>query len=50
VCRFRGNTLVDITPRDPGPGYPLYQREALQQTKAPLKQVTRYVPPRLVEW
>ena len=50
TCRFRGNTLVDISPRDEGPGYPLYLRDALTRSQAPMRQVTRYVPPRLVRW
>jgi hypothetical protein len=41
---FKGNTLVDVTPRDPGQGLPLYQRTAmLQGTEAPMKTVTRFV-------
>jgi hypothetical protein len=41
---FKGNTLVDVTPRDDGPGIPLYQRNAQRDgTVAPLKTVTRFV-------
>lgn len=43
VCRFRGNTLVEITPRDPGPGYPLYLREEMKATNAPMKRVSRFI-------
>jgi len=43
---FRGNDLVDISPRESGLGYPLYQRERYKQTKAPLKKVSRYVAPK----
>jgi len=50
VCRFRGNTLVDISPRDQGPGYPLYVRDRLKSGKAPVTQVTRYVPPATLSW
>jgi hypothetical protein len=50
TCRFRGNTLVDIAPRDAGLGYPLYQRGALKSGAAPMKTVTRYLAPTLVSW
>jgi len=62
TCHFKGNTLIDISPRpeefnwakiasDDGAwtelnkemGYPLYQREHMKATKAPMRQVTRYV-------
>ena len=46
TCTFRGNTLVDIFPRDRGLGYALYEREELKhRTNAPIKTVTRYVAP-----
>jgi hypothetical protein len=50
VCRFRGSTLVDIRPRDQGPGYPLYLRDHLTSDRAPMKKVIRYVPPVLPTW
>jgi hypothetical protein len=50
VCRFRGNTLVDISPRDPGLGYPLYLRDPLKLSKAPMKPLTRYLPPVVPSW
>lgn len=41
---FKGNTLVDVSPRDQGPGIPLYQRNAERDgTVAPMKTVTRFV-------
>jgi hypothetical protein len=41
---FKGNTLVDVSPRDGGKGIPLYQRDALRASaKAPMKTVTRFV-------
>ena len=46
ICRFRGNTLVKITPVPgsitAGVGYPLYQRDEMLKTKAPLKKVQRF--------
>jgi hypothetical protein len=50
VCRFRGNTLIDVTPRDEGLGYPLYRREHMQRTNAPMRSVERYIPPVLPRW
>jgi hypothetical protein len=50
MCRFRGNTLIDISPRDEGLGYPLYQREYLRGTNAPMKSIERYVAPVLPRW
>jgi len=50
VCRFRGNTLMDISPRDEGLGYLLYQREHMRGTNAPIKSVERYLAPVLPRW
>ena len=50
TCRFRGNTLVDIAPRDTGPGYSLYLRDNLKGTKTPTKRVTRYASPVTLAW
>ncbi len=41
---FKGNTLVDVSPRDGGKGIPLYRRDALRtRTEAPMKTVRRFV-------
>lgn len=50
TMKFRGNTLIDISPRDEGLGFPLYQRAGLNATTAPMKQVERYIAPALVKW
>jgi hypothetical protein len=50
VCRFRGNTLVDIAPRDQGLGYALYVRDPLKSHQAPMRKVTRYLPPVIPAW
>jgi len=50
VCTFRGNTLVEISPRDLGIGYPLYQRDEMKRTKAPMRCVDRFVPTKLAKW
>jgi len=48
-CKFRGSTLMDISPRDTSPtSVPLYQREHLDKEKAPVKEVTRFVPKRII--
>jgi len=51
TCTFRGNTLVDISPRDTNPtAYPIYLREHYRQTKAPMKKKTRFVADRIIKW
>jgi hypothetical protein len=41
---FKGNTLVDVMPREEGPGYPLYQRAGQRDsTAAPTKVLRRFV-------
>ena len=51
TCHFKGNTLVDIAPRDDNPiGYPIYLRDHYKQDKAPLRRVIRFVTPRVVKW
>ena len=41
---FKGNTLVDVTPREEGPGYPLYERgQERDLTTAPTKVLRRFV-------
>lgn len=50
TCRFRGNTLINISPRDEGTGYPLYERDFLRRPKAPMQMVERYIAPVLSRW
>jgi len=50
TMHFRGNTLVDISPRSQAPGYPLYVRDHLKKAKAPMKKVTRFVPSVVARW
>jgi len=48
-CEFRGSTLMDISPRDTAPtSVPLYQRGHLKASQAPMKEVARFVPDRIV--
>jgi hypothetical protein len=45
---LKGNTAVDINPE--GTIYPLYQRDHYRTDRAPLKQVTRFVPDDTFLW
>jgi hypothetical protein len=48
---FRGNTVVDITPRDQSPAaYPMYQRDAMKADKAPMKTVQRHATTKVAKW
>ena len=47
---FKGNTLVDVSPRDDRGRYAIYQRDALKQAQAPTREVTRYVSPVSIKW
>jgi hypothetical protein len=58
TCHFKGNTLVDVSPRggrellvspDQQP-YPIYQRDRYRGNRAPMKKVTRYVAPYTIRW
>lgn len=43
---FRGNTVVDVCPRNTNPtGYPVYLRDHFQRKEAPMKKVAQYVAP-----
>jgi hypothetical protein len=49
--QFKGNTVVDVSPRDTNPtGYPVYLRDHFQQTKAPIHKVAQYVAPTLLNF
>jgi len=52
TCTFRGSTLVDISPRDESPtSYPLYRRDHMRADAAPMKEVARFVPERIItQW
>lgn len=43
TLRFKGNDLVDISPRKGGVGYPVYLRDSYRQDHVPTKGVTRFV-------
>jgi hypothetical protein len=50
TCTFRGNTLVDITPRDEALGYPIFVRDHMKADKAPTRLATRFVSPVVINW
>ncbi|MDP6438648.1 MAG: hypothetical protein QGH74_03340, partial [Candidatus Brocadiia bacterium] len=41
--RFKGNTVVDVSPREEGLGYPIYLRDHYKSNTAPMKEVKRYI-------
>jgi hypothetical protein len=45
---FKGNTVIDIEPR--GVACPLYQRDDYRQNAAPMRKITRYVSPLVLDW
>ena len=48
---FKGNTVVDISPRDTyAASYPIYLRDHYGRKKAPLKKVTRFVATEVLDW
>jgi hypothetical protein len=51
TCRFRGNTLVEITP-DLSPGSWVYKDRPAKYSikKAPMRKVLRYVSPAVLKW
>ena len=49
-CAFRGNTLVDISPRDDAVGYPIYRRAYYNRDEAPLVEARRYATDLRIRW
>ena len=48
---MRGNTAVGVSPQDQSPGsYPMYRRDHMKRSKAPLKEVQRFVASSLPRW
>jgi len=50
TCTFRGNTVVDISPRAEGVPYPIYERDDMQGGPASMKRTTRFVAERIIGW
>jgi hypothetical protein len=51
TCKFKGNTLIEISP-EIMPGSPLYKgrAEKYKTDQAPIKKVTRFVTPLVLQW
>ena len=49
-CTFKGNTLVDFSPRPDDRWYLNYKRDHYKKDKAPMKEVRRYVTPDIIMW
>jgi len=49
---FRGNTVVDISPRNESPNvYPMYLRDHMKTgKKAPMKKIQRFAPDKTFRW
>jgi hypothetical protein len=49
-AKFRGTTVVEISPRQPGVGYPIYQRAHCRSDQAPHRPEPRYVAKETLKW
>ena len=47
---IRGNTVIDVSPREDTGEYKLYERDNMKADKAPMKTMTRFVPSVVVKW
>jgi hypothetical protein len=47
---LRGNTVVDVAPREDTDEYRLYERDFMKKDKAPLHAVTRFVTATPIKW
>ncbi len=50
TCHFKGNTLVDFSPRPDGRWYRTYRRDFYRGSAGPMKKVTRFVASKFPEW
>ncbi|MFN8008216.1 MAG: glycoside hydrolase family 127 protein [Terriglobia bacterium] len=48
--KFKGNTVIDISPRQGKPDYPLYLRDSFKVAQAPLKNTRRFASSVLIDW
>lgn len=49
-CTMKGNTLIDISPREKDEFYPIFLRDEYKQNKAPMKKVKRFVADTILRW
>ncbi len=47
---LRGNTVVDVAPREDTPDYRRYERDLMKGDQAPMHKVTRFVSAKPIEW
>ena len=47
---LRGNTVVDVTPREATEEYKLYERDHMKGSTAPMRKVTRFVSDQQIDW
>ena len=50
IITFKGNTAIDLEPRDNGVLYPTYTREYYKADKAPMKNVNYYIATKEIDW
>ncbi len=50
TAHFRGHTVVELTPRQAGVGYPIYERSACRAEKTPLRRARRFIPAQVLNW
>ena len=49
-ARFKGNTVIEISPKDQEVGCRIYQRACYQANEAPEKPAPQYVPTKILKW
>jgi hypothetical protein len=50
AAHFRGNTVVEILPRQSGVGYPIYERSECRTEHASLRRAPRHTPAQVLKW
>jgi hypothetical protein len=50
AAHLRGNTVVEISPRQSGVGYPIYERSECRTEHAPLRRARRHIPAQVLKW
>ena len=48
--QFRGNTVIGISPKQEGVGYPIYEREAFRNPEAPMRDAPKYTAEKTLIW
>lgn len=47
---FKGNTVIDLSPKQDGIGYPIYERAQFRTTEAPSRLLPRHVAKEVLKW